>query len=237
MNKVKNEIKDTMIIYKKENPSFQTLGNTYLNPSTRRLEYKEHMTIKTDSSTSLTSSEKIMYHQEIDGIVTKKWVLSNLLAKKPDGSNQYGLRYRLGENYWNNFSETEKLNINTLKQFDIFNKNSMIAYKYRMWVAIKAQNEWNVLIRGQSSYQMKTQINREESFVNLNNKLSNMSNSEVYQYMQKNIPLSDMFWMQETYYNHFRNFNYYTTKEWKEVRKKEMQDYKETMMKDKDDLL
>jgi hypothetical protein len=72
MNKVKNEIKDTMIIYKKENPSFQTLGNTYLNPSTRRLEYKEHMTIKTDSSTSLTSSEKIMYHQEIDGIVTKK---------------------------------------------------------------------------------------------------------------------------------------------------------------------
>jgi hypothetical protein len=178
-----------------------------------------------------------MYHQEIDGIVTKKWVLSNLLAKKPDGSNQYGLRYRLGENYWNNFSETEKLNINTLKQFDIFNKNSMIAYKYRMWVAIKAQNEWNVLIRGQSSYQMKTQINREESFVNLNNKLSNMSNSEVYQYMQKNIPLSDMFWMQETYYNHFRNFNYYTTKEWKEVRKKEMQDYKETMMKDKDDLL
>jgi hypothetical protein len=113
----------------------------------------------------------------------------------------------------------------------------LIAYKYRIWVSIKAQNEWNVLFRGQSSHQSRIQINRKESFVNLNKKLSKMSNSEVYQYMQENIALSDMFWMQEKYYNHFRNFNYYTTKEWKEVRKKEMQDYKESMMKDKDDLL
>jgi hypothetical protein len=237
MNKVKNEIKDTMIIYKKENPSFNTLGNIYTDPYTKELKYKEHMVVKADSNISLTSSERVVYHEEINGILTKKWIFSNLLGEQTNGKNQYGLRYELKENYWTNFSETEKLNINTLKQFDIFNKNSLIAYKYRIWVSIKAQDEWNVLFRGQSSHQSRIQINREESFVNLNKKLSKMSNSEFYQYMQENIALSDMFWMQEKYYNHFRNFNYYTTKEWKEVRKKEMQDYKESMMKDKDDLL
>ena len=237
MSKIKSEVKDTMIIYKKEKPCIHTLGNIYVNPWTRKLEYKEHIVVKTNSSTSLTSSEKVMYYEKINEELTKKWVFSNLLGKKPDGSNQYGLRYELGKNYWTNFSETEKLNINTLKQFNIFNRDDLIAYKYRMWVAIKARDEWNVLIRGQSSHQLRIQINRQESFVNLDKKLSKMSNSEVYQYMRNNIALSDMFWMQERYYTHFRNFNYYSTREWKEVRKKEMQEYKETMLKDKDDLL
>lgn len=226
-----------MIIYKKENPSFHTLSNIYINPSTGRLEYKEHITLKADFNTSLTSSERITYYEKINGKFIKKWVFSNLLGEQINGKNQYGLRYELKENYWTNFSETERLNINTLKQFDIFNKNSLIAYKYRMWVATKAQDEWNVLFRGQSSHQLRIHINREESFINLHTKLCKMSNLEVYQHMEKNISLSDMFWMQERYYNHFRNFNYYAEKEWKEVRKKEMQDYKETMMKDKDDLL
>lgn len=232
-----NKIKETMIIYKKENPSFHTLSNIYINSSTGKLEYKEHITLKGDFDTSLTSSEKVTYYEEISGKFIKKWVFSNLLGEQRNGKNQYGLRYELGKNYWTNFSETEKLNINTIKQFNIFNKDDLIAYKYRMWVAIKAKDEWNVLIRGQSSHQLRTQANRQESFVNLDKKLSKMSNSEIYQYMKNNIAMSDMFWMQERYYNHFRNFNYYSTKEWKEVRKKEMQEYKEDMMKDKDDLL
>ena len=226
-----------MIIYKKENPSFHTLSNIYINPSKGKLEYKEHISLKAYFNTSLTSSERIMYYEKINGISVKKWVFSNLLGEQKNGENQYGLRYELKENYWTNFSETERLNINILREFDIFNKNSLIAYKYRIWVATKAQDEWSVLFRGQSSHQLRIHINREESFINLHKKLCKMNNLEVYQHMEKNISLSDMFWIQERYYNHFRNFNYYTKEEWKEVRKKEMQEYKETMMKDKDDLL
>ena len=67
-----NKIKETMIIYKKENPSFHTLSNIYINPSTGRLEYKEHITLKADFNTSLTSSERITYYEKINGKFIKK---------------------------------------------------------------------------------------------------------------------------------------------------------------------
>ena len=62
-----------------------------------------------------------------------------------------------------------------------------------MWVAIKAQDQWNTLFRGQSSYQTKSQMKREDSFINLNEKLSKMSNSEVYEYITENTTMSQMF--------------------------------------------
>jgi hypothetical protein len=67
-----NKIKETMIMYKKENPSFHTLSNIYINPFTGRLEYKEHITLKADFNTSLTSSERITYYEKINGKFIKK---------------------------------------------------------------------------------------------------------------------------------------------------------------------
>jgi hypothetical protein len=237
-NKGINEFKNSIIVYNKENPSIKILGNTYTHPYTGKLVYKEHIIISSNNSkTSLTSSEKVMYREKINEEYVKRSVLSNLLGKKQNGKNQYGLMYKLNENHQMNFHETTKLNIHILKNFGIIDKKSLIAYKYRMWVSIKAQDQWNVLSRGQSSYQTRYQINREDSFVNLNTKLSKMSDYEVYQHMKNNIPLSQMFWIEQRYYSHFRNFNYYTKEEWEQLRKKEIEDYKESKIGNKDDLL
>jgi hypothetical protein len=71
-NKV-NELRNLIIVYNKENPKIQTLGNTFTNKSTGKLKYKEHIVIKSDdSSTSLTSSEEVMYREKINGQYVKK---------------------------------------------------------------------------------------------------------------------------------------------------------------------
>jgi hypothetical protein len=178
-----------------------------------------------------------MYHEEINGQYVRKWVKTNLLGNKQNGENQYGLRYELSKDHWKNFSETERLNINILRDFGIYNKNTLIPYTFRMWVAIKAQDQWNTLFRGQSSYQIRSQMKREDSFINLNEKLSKMSNSEVYGYIKENTTMTQMFWIEKRYYSHFRNFNYYKKEEWENLRKREMQDYKNSKVEDKDDLL
>ena len=162
---------------------------------------------------------------------------TNLLGSKINGKNQYGLNYILKEDHWKNLSETEKLNINILRDFGIFNKNILIPYTFRIWVAIKAQDQWNVLFRGQTSYQIRHQINREDYFINLHEKLSKMSNLEVYAFIKENTTMNEMFWIEQRYYFHFRNFNYYKREEWEELRKKEMQDYKESKINNKDDFL
>ena len=167
-NKV-NELRNLIIVYNKENPKLQTLGNTFTNKSTGKLKYKEHIVIKSDDlSTSLTSSKGVMYREEVNGKYGEKWVKTNLLGKKENGENQYGLRYELSKDHWKNFSETERLNINILTNFGVYNKNVLIPYTFRMWVAIKSQDQWNILFRGQSSYQTRSQIKRGDSFINLN---------------------------------------------------------------------
>jgi hypothetical protein len=178
-----------------------------------------------------------MYREKINGQYVRKWVKTNLLGNKQDGENQYGLRYELSKDHWKNFSETERLNINILSKFGIYNKSVLIPYTFRMWVAIKAQDQWNTLFRGQSSYQIRSQMKREDSFINLNEKLSKMSNSEVYEYIRENTTMTQMFWIEQRYYYHFRNFNYYKKEEWEDLRKREMQDYKNSKVEDKDDLL
>jgi len=236
-NKV-NELRNLIIVYNKENPKLQTLGNTFTNKSTGKLKYKEHIVIKSDDlSTSLTSSKGVMYREEVNGKYGEKWAKTNLLGKKENGENQYGLRYELSKDHWKNFSETERLNINILRNFGVYNKNVLIPYTFRMWVAIKAQDQWNILFRGQSSYQTRSQIRREDSFINLNEKISKMSNSEVYEYIKENTTMSQMFWIEQRYYCHFRNFNYYKKEGWEDLRKREMQDYKNGKIEDKDDLL
>ena len=122
-----------------------------------------------------------------------------------------------------------------MRHFGIFNKNILIPYTFRVWVAIKAQ--WNVLFRGQSSYQIRYQINRENSFINLHEKLSKMNNLEVYAFIKENTTMNEMFWIEQRYYFHFRNFNYYKGEEWEALRKREMQNYKESKIHNKDDLL
>jgi hypothetical protein len=68
-----NKLRNSIIVYNKENPTLQTLGNTYTNKSTGKLGYKEHIIIKFDDSrTSLTSSEEVMYFEEINGEHVKK---------------------------------------------------------------------------------------------------------------------------------------------------------------------
>ena len=237
-SKIVNELKESIIVYNKENPTVRILSNTFTNKSEGKLQYKEHIMINSNNSkTSLTSSERVVYREKINGEYVKRSVLSNLLGKKQNGKNQYGLNYILKEDRSQNFSETEKLNINILRDFGIFNKNILIPYTFRMWVAIKAQHQWNVLFRGQTSYQIRYQINKEDSFINLHEKLSKMSNLEVYAFIKENTAMNEMFWIEQRYYSHFRNFNYYTKEEWEQVRKKEMQGYKESKIDNKDDLL
>ena len=232
-----NELRSSIIVYNKENPKLEILSNTFTDRSTGKLKYKEHIIIKSDdSTTSLTSSEEVMYREKINGQYVKKWVKTNLLSKQQSGENQYGLRYALSKNYWKNFSETKKLNINILKDFGIYNKNTLIPYTFRMWVAIKAQDQWNILFRGESSYQTRSQMKREDSFINLNEKLSKMTNLEVYAYIKENTTMSEIFWIEKRYYSHFRGFNYYKKEEWEALRKKEMRDYKNSKIDDKDDL-
>jgi hypothetical protein len=68
-----NKLKNSIIAYNKENPTLQTLSNTYTNRSTGKLRYKEHIIIKSDDSrTSLTSSGEVMYLEEINGQYAKK---------------------------------------------------------------------------------------------------------------------------------------------------------------------
>jgi hypothetical protein len=64
-----------------------------------------------------------------------------------------------------------------------------------------------------------------------------MNNIEVYEEIKKNISTEDIFLMQQDFYNHFKNINYYSEKEWNEFRKKQIQEYKNTMMDDKDYIL
>jgi hypothetical protein len=164
-------------------------------------------------------------------------VQTNLLGSQINGKNQYGLNYVLKEDSWKDFSVSEKLNIRTLRNFGIVDKKSLIGYKFKMWVNIKAQQQWNVLFRGESSYQMRSQVNREDSFINLQIKLNKMSNLETYDYIKQNTTMNEMFWIEQKYYSQFKNINYYNKKEWEELRKKEMQNYKENKIDNKDDLL
>jgi hypothetical protein len=98
-NKV-NELRNLITVYNKENPKLQTLGNTFTDRYTGELKYKEHIVIKSDDSrTSLTSSEEVMYHEEINGQYVKKLVQTNLLGKQQSGKNQYGLRYELSKDH------------------------------------------------------------------------------------------------------------------------------------------
>ena len=95
-----NKLKNSIIVYNKENPTLQILSNTYTDKSTGEIKYKEHIIIKFDDSrTSLTSSEEVMYREEINGKYVKKLVQTNLLGKKQSGKNQYGLRYELLKDY------------------------------------------------------------------------------------------------------------------------------------------
>ena len=80
-------------------------------------------------------------------------------------------------------------------------------------------------------------MKRENSFINLNKKLSKMSNSQIYEYIKENATMSEMFWIEQKYYSHFRNFNYYKKEEWETLRKREMRDYKDNKIDNKDDLL
>ena len=102
---------------------------------------------------------------------------------------------------------------------------------------MKARDQWNILFRGQSSHQTRSQMNRQDSFINLNEKLSKMTNLEVYAYIKENTTMSEMFLIEQRYYLHFRNFNYHKKEEWETLRKKEMQDYKNGKIDDKDDFL
>jgi hypothetical protein len=68
-----NKLKNSIIVYNKENPTLQTLSNTFTDRSTGELKYKEHIIIKSDDSrTSLTSSEEVMYIEVINGKNVKK---------------------------------------------------------------------------------------------------------------------------------------------------------------------
>jgi hypothetical protein len=71
-NKI-TELKNLITVYNKENPKLQTLGNTYTHRSKGKIKYKEHIVIKSDDSrTSLTSSEEVMYLEEINGQYAEK---------------------------------------------------------------------------------------------------------------------------------------------------------------------
>jgi hypothetical protein len=71
-NKI-TELKNLITVYNKENPKLQTLGNTFTHKSKEKLKYKEHIVIKSDnSSTSLTSSEEVMYREKINGQYVRK---------------------------------------------------------------------------------------------------------------------------------------------------------------------
>jgi hypothetical protein len=56
-------------------------------------------------------------------------------------------------------------------------------------------------------------MNRQDSFINLNEKLSKMTNLEVYAYIKENTTMSKMFLIEQRYYLHFRNFNYHKKEE------------------------
>jgi hypothetical protein len=56
-------------------------------------------------------------------------------------------------------------------------------------------------------------MEREDSFINLNEKLSKMTNSQVYEYIKENTTMSEMFLIEQRYYSHFRGFNYYKKEE------------------------
>ena len=231
------DFKKMIEIYKKENCAIKTLSNIVVDPLTREIKYREHFSIKSIPNVSLTSHPKVQYYEIVNGVRIKKWVQTNLLGSQINGKNQYGLNYVLKEDSWKDFSETEKLNIRTLRNFGIVDKKSLIGYKFKMWVNIKAQQQWNVLFRGESSYQMRSQVNREDSFINLQIKLNKMSNLETYDYIKQNTTMNEMFWIEQKYYSQFKNINYYNKKEWEELRKKEMQNYKENKIDNKDDLL
>jgi hypothetical protein len=95
-----NELRNSIIAYNKESPVVQLLGNTFTDKSTGEIKYKEHIIIKFDDSrTSLTSSEEVMYREEINGKYVKKLVQTNLLGKQQSGKNQYGLKYELLKDY------------------------------------------------------------------------------------------------------------------------------------------
>ena len=64
-----------------------------------------------------------------------------------------------------------------------------------------------------------------------------MSNLETYDYIKQNTTMNEMFWIEQKYYSQFKNINYYNKKEWEELRKKEMQNYKENKIDNKNDLL
>jgi len=75
MTKKDKDFRKIMEIYKKEDCSFQTLGNTFTHPLTGKIVYKEHIAIKGPSKVSLTSSKKVQYYQIINGVWTKNlWI-------------------------------------------------------------------------------------------------------------------------------------------------------------------
>ena len=237
--KIKDDLKEAINIYKKEKSYIYTLGKTYedkKNPFITKIVYKEHLVFKGVLNISQTSSEYVKYDELIGGNYIRKRVTCNYLGLQNNGKNQYGLSYQLGEKYWMNFYETKTLNIKILRDFNILNKNEWIGYKFKTWVAIKSNQEWNTLIRGENNYQIKNII-KGNSFLILNNKICKMNNIEVYEEIKKNISTEDIFLMQQDFYNHFKNINYYSEKEWNEFRKKQIQEYKNTMMDDKDYIL
>jgi hypothetical protein len=100
----------------------------------------------------------------------------------------------------------------------------MIGFMIKYHIAILSKDEWNVLNRGLSEYQYKKIINVDNSILVLNNKLQNMSNLEVYELIEKNIEIEDLFNLQRSYYNIFKLINYYSKKEWEEELSKNMSD-------------
>ena len=82
-NKIVNELKKSIIVNNKENPTVRILSNTFTNKSEGKLQYKEHIMINSNNSkTSLTSSKRAVYRKKINGEYVKRSVLSNLLGKK-----------------------------------------------------------------------------------------------------------------------------------------------------------
>lgn len=206
-----------------KNPQIKILSEVYIINNKSII--KEHiiMTTEENKNVSLTRSKEVKSYILSNGerkIIKTK---TNLLYSLDNDKKQYGLMYNEVEGFKNKFLTSDDCNSNLLNNFNILNEKSFIGFYIKTYFSIINQKEWNVLDRGNNikNYLYLSNITNQDGEY-IYNKIKNMSNLEVYEYVNNKITMNDLFVLQRIYYIHFKKINYLTEKEIENNREKKI---------------
>lgn len=149
-------------------------------------------------------------------------ILTNEIGKQNNGKTQYALRYEEGENFNSKFSETQDLNIHIVRKFGIENEREFIGFAFKKYIEILAIENLNVLNRGAHSFDYPITEPLYKNYIDISKKIYGMSHLDVYDTIIKKTEIEKVFALKKIYHNHNKRFNYYTEKEWTEIRKSQI---------------